>query len=85
VSPEPRFIRMLIVKTIADVTGDDAADIARASQIELDARDWEQVVSRLEALFDCTLDLLGQHRHLLDIASVGAEIARRAAFAGPPP
>lgn len=74
--PDLHFIHMLVVKTIADVTGDEADEIEDTGRVPLDARDWEQVVSRLEALFDCTLDLLTQPHHVLEIAGVATEIAR---------
>jgi hypothetical protein len=75
-SPDLHFIHMLVVKTIADVTGDDADELEDTARVPLEARDWEQVVSRLEALFDCTLDLLTRPHHVLDIAGVASEIAR---------
>jgi hypothetical protein len=77
--PDAPFIRMMIIKTIADVTGDDVPDVARRKRVKLDTRDWEQVVSRLEAVFDCTLDLLLAPTHVLDVAALTEEIGRRTA------
>jgi hypothetical protein len=76
---DPPFIRMMIIKTVADVTGDEVPDVARRKRMKLDTRDWEQVVSRLEAIFDCTLDLLLAPTHVLDVAALTEEIGRRTA------
>jgi hypothetical protein len=70
-------VRQLVVKTICDVTGDDADEVLDASPMEVDPRDWEQILSRLEATFDCTLDLLTSPDHLINIRALTREIQAR--------
>lgn len=54
----PTFVRQLIIYTIGNVTGEQPKNIAALREIELNTRDWEQILSRLEATLDMHTGML---------------------------
>jgi hypothetical protein len=52
------LIRQLIIHTICNVTGRSPTDFVALMLVELNTRDWEQVVSRLEATLDIDTGML---------------------------
>lgn len=52
------FTRQVIIFTICNTTGASPNVVTALDRIELNTRDWEQVFSRLEAMFDVQIDLL---------------------------
>ena len=61
----------IIANTIAAITGEDAGELFEhiiKQPLEIDARDYAEVVQHLEAIFDCTL-----HAHytgLIDASTI---------------
>ncbi|MCC3650691.1 MULTISPECIES: DUF6137 domain-containing protein [Streptomyces] len=49
--------RMLVLKCLSDETGDDAGDIVAQGFVDVDDREFLNIVNRLEGYFDCTLSL----------------------------
>ncbi|AYF26933.1 MULTISPECIES: DUF6137 domain-containing protein [Micromonospora] len=48
---------MLVLKCLSDETGDDAGDIVTQGFVDVDDREFVNIVNRLEGYFDCTLSL----------------------------
>ncbi|MEU1925566.1 DUF6137 domain-containing protein [Streptomyces albogriseolus] len=46
---------MLVLKCLSDETGDDAGDIVAQGFVDVDDREFVNIVNRLEGYFDCTL------------------------------
>jgi len=70
----PLFIRNLIIYTIANVTGMSPCKIAPLKEIKLDARDWEQIFSRLEATLDMEILILAPNTRTLSINNLTQDI-----------
>lgn len=70
----PTFIRQLILHTICNVTGEEPKDIAALDEVELNARDWEQVFSRLEAALDIHTGRLTSTEQSISIAALVREL-----------
>lgn len=66
----PGFIQQFTIHTICSVTGASPKAIIALDRIELTARDWEQVFSRLEAAFDIQIDMLTSTNRSLSIESL---------------
>nr|CAG34030.1 hypothetical protein [Streptomyces ribosidificus] len=49
--------RMLVLKCLSDETGDDAGDIVARGFVDVDDREFVNIVNRLEGYFDYTLSL----------------------------
>ncbi|CAM5256232.1 hypothetical protein SALBM135S_01580 [Streptomyces alboniger] len=49
--------RMLVLKCLSDETGDEAGGIAAQGFVDVDEREFVNIVNRLEGYFDCTLSL----------------------------
>lgn len=71
--------RRLVVKAIADVTGEPPDEVEAQAIHLLDTRDWEQVVSRIEAYFDVSLGLLASPDRVVDIGALADRIVGIAA------
>ena len=63
----PEFIRQLIIHTICNVTGEEPKAIVALDRIELNARDWEQIFSRLEATLDIHTGMLTSTKRSISI------------------
>ncbi|MFJ3726435.1 DUF6137 domain-containing protein [Streptomyces sp. NPDC090045] len=59
---------MLVLKCLADETGDDAGAIVARGFLDVDDREFANIVNRLEGYFDCTLWLRSrsERRFLVD-------------------
>lgn len=64
------FIRQLVVHTICNVTGDPPEALTTFGEIALDTRDWEQVISRLEATLDIETGVLASAKRTLSIYEI---------------
>ena len=54
----PHFIQQLIIHTICNVTGESPVDVIALDRVVLNTRDWEQILSRLEATLDIQTDMM---------------------------
>ncbi|GAA4932945.1 DUF6137 domain-containing protein [Streptomyces coeruleoprunus] len=74
--------RMLVLKCLSDETGDDAGDIVAQGFVDVDDREFVNIVNRLEGYFDCTLWLRSRPGNRFVVADlverVAAATARRA-------
>ncbi|MEU7282076.1 DUF6137 domain-containing protein [Streptomyces sp. NPDC045431] len=52
--------RMLVLKCLSDETGDDAGDIVAQGFVDVDDREFVNILNRLEGYFDCTLWMRSQ-------------------------
>jgi hypothetical protein len=61
----PVLARQLIIHTLCNVTGKSPADIVALDPVKLNTRDWEQVFSRLEAIFDIDTGMLSSRERAI--------------------
>ncbi|MEU7725117.1 DUF6137 domain-containing protein [Streptomyces sp. NPDC040724] len=77
---------MLVLKCLADETGDDAGAIVARGFLDVDDREFANIVNRLEGYFDCTLWLRSrsERRFLVDelVGLVSAATAGAGSGAG---
>lgn len=71
------FIRNLIAHTIANVTGEDLAEILKVGTIEVDTRDWEQIFGRLESTLDLTSGEMMSTGRAIDLDALARLLAAR--------
>jgi hypothetical protein len=71
-----RSVEMLVLKCISDQTGEDLDEVRAAGFVDLNDLDYVGVIHRIEAVFDCTLDLLGSPERRLAVADLCARIPR---------
>ncbi|MCC3776402.1 DUF6137 domain-containing protein [Streptomyces sp. UNOB3_S3] len=74
--------RLLVVKCLADETGEDPEAIAAAGHLDVGDRDYVNIVNRLEAFTDRTLDLLAGGNRRLVVDDLCARITGTARGAG---
>lgn len=73
----PHFIRQLIIHTICNVTGEPPEDVRALDRVALDARDWEQVFSRLEATLDINTGMMTSAEQSFSIDTLACELHAR--------
>jgi hypothetical protein len=66
----PNFIRNLLIYTISNVTGSHYTEIAETDELLLNTRDWEQIISRLEATLDIQTGLLTSPGRTISIGAM---------------
>lgn len=74
----PSLARRLVVHTVANVTGDEMDEVAERPPGPVDARDWDQIIGRLEALVDADLGFWGDRTRTVDIDALTAAVLARA-------
>ncbi|MBB2485164.1 hypothetical protein H5407_07955 [Mitsuaria sp. WAJ17] len=77
-----QFIRQLIVQTLCTVTGEEMQDILAMDEVEVDTRDWEQIISRLEAFLDVSTGLLSSGQRVVRIDALAQDLFQRVHGAG---
>jgi uncharacterized protein DUF6137 len=63
----PSFVRQLVIRTICEVNGEDVDEVLARNPFQADTRDWEQMIGRLEAIFDLTLHRFTAATRTIDI------------------
>ncbi len=76
--------RMLVVKCLSDETGDDAGDIAARGYVDVDDREFVNILNRLEGYFDCTLWMRSEPARRFVVGDLVERVAAATAPGGPP-
>ena len=66
----PTFLRQFIIYTICNATGEEPRNIAALDKVELNTRDWEQILSRLEAILDVHTGMLTSTQRSIPIEAL---------------
>lgn len=73
--------RMLVLKCLSDETGDEPAEIVDQGFLDVDDREFRNIINRLEGHFDCTLGLRARTERRFEVQDlverVTAATARR--------
>lgn len=70
----PHFIRHLIIHTICTVTGESYEEVRVLDRVALNTRDWEQVISRLEATLDIQTGMIISAERSISINALASEL-----------
>ncbi|WP_452665297.1 DUF6137 domain-containing protein [Sphingomonas zeae] len=63
---------------MASVTGDPIEEVADRTPQAVDARDWDQIIGRLEGLVDADLGFWGDSDRVVDIDALASAVLARA-------
>jgi len=70
----PGFVRQLVIRTICEVNGEDVEEVLARNPFQAGTRDWEQMIGRLEAVFDLTLHRYTTPGRMIDIEELAQVI-----------